>query len=324
MEEVLEELRRSDDFLVLTHVDPDGDALGSQCALLLALRKMGKKAVAVINAPIPRRYRFLPYISQCQVASKFPSHRVCVTLDVGDLQRIRENARREEFARIVNIDHHVSNTMFGDVNWVDPRACAAGEMVWRILKALPVEPDRDILDSIYTAILSDTGRFQYSNTTPAVLRLGAELAEAGADIHGVSRKLFASESVGALRALRAGLANLRIHEGGRIGSVTLTWKELQDSGAAEDDTENLINFVRKVDTVEVALYLRERADGSLKLSLRSRNGVDVSRIAIAFGGGGHPYAAGAVMQGPMEEALEKALDACRKAIQGSEELGVKS
>jgi len=314
MDAIAREIRDSDDFLILSHVDPDGDALGSQSALTLALRKMGKKAAAAVNVPVPKRYRFLPFAGSCLVTEAPPPHRVCITLDVGDLRRLREDARREEYGRILNIDHHVSNTLFGDVNWVDPEACAAGEMVWGLLKTLGIEPDRDILDSIYASILADTGRFQYSNTTPRVFHLAAELAEAGADIHGVCRKIFSSESEAALRVLRAGLGNLKTHEGGRIGSVTLSWKEFREAGAAEDDTDNLINFVRKVETVEVALYLRERSDGVFKMSLRSRNGVDVSKIALSFGGGGHPYAAGALLEGPLEKALKKALDACRKAI----------
>jgi bifunctional oligoribonuclease and PAP phosphatase NrnA len=301
-------------FLVTTHVDPDGDGLGSQSALVLALRKMGKQVEAVNHSPLPHRYRYLAFSPHCRTSDVVPPHDICITLDVGDLSRIRPNARREDFGRLVNIDHHVTNTLFGDVNWVDPQACAAGEMVWKLLKALPVELDRDILDSVYTAILADTGRFQYSNTNANVLRMAAEIAEAGADIHRVSRLIFASESFPALKVLRTGLGNLQTFMDGRIGVTTLSLKELKESGANEEDAESLVNFARKVDSVVVSIYLRERSDGKWKLSLRSKNGVDVAKIALAFGGGGHPYAAGAVVDPPLELALEKALAACRNVL----------
>jgi bifunctional oligoribonuclease and PAP phosphatase NrnA len=315
IEEIARILKERDSFLITTHVDPDGDGLGSQCALFLALRKMGKRVEAVNVSPLPHRYRFLSYASSCRISSEFPKHDVCVTLDAGDLQRVREGVRRSEFGLLVNIDHHATNTLFGDVNWVDPSACATGEMVYRLMKALPVALDRDILDGVYTSLVADTGRFQYSNTTAGVLRLAAEMVEAGADLKGVSQHLFASESEAALRVLRTGLNNLKLHAGGRIGSMTLSRKELESSGATEDDTENLINFVRKVDTVVLSFFLKERADGRLKLSLRSKNGVDVSKIAYIFGGGGHPYAAGAVLKGPMDQAMKLVLEACETALE---------
>lgn len=312
--EVARLLREKDDILLTTHVDPDGDGLGTQCALYLALKKMGKRVQAVNASPFQRRYRFLPYASECRTLPEFPPHAVCVSLDAGDLQRIREGLRREELGIIVNIDHHASNTMFGDLNWVEPSACATGEMVYRLIRELPVEPDRDILDGLYLSLVADTGRFQYPNTTAAVLRLAAELVERGADLPGVSRRMFASESEAALRVLRIGLGNLRLYSAGRLGVMTLTRAELKESGATEDDTENLINFVRKVDGVEISVFLRERADGRFKLSLRSKGGADVSKIAIMFGGGGHPYAAGAVLKGPMEKAMPLVMEACLAAL----------
>jgi phosphoesterase RecJ-like protein len=307
-------LQERDGFLVTTHVDPDGDGLGSQSALVMALRKMGKRVEAVNASPLQRRYRFLPFAPLCRTAPVFPAHEVGIVLDAGDLRRVREDLRREELGFVVNIDHHVTNTLFGDVNWVDPGACATGEMVYRILQSLPVALDREILDGIYAALAADTGRFQFSNTTPRVLRLAAELVERGADLPGVSRRLFASETEAALRVLRLGLGNLRLHEGGRLGTMTLTRRELVESGATDDDTENLINFVRKIDGVEISAFLRERPDGRFKLSLRSQNRSDVSRIAYMFGGGGHPYAAGAVMDGPLDRALEIVLEACTRAL----------
>ncbi len=312
--EIVRVLKERDDFLITTHVDPDGDGLGSQCALYWALTKMGKRVQLVNSSPLQRRYRFLTCASVYRVSDVFPGHEVCLALDAGDLQRIREGIRREELGFLINIDHHSSNTLYGDLNWVEPTACAAGEMVYRLIRELPVSPGQEILDGIYTALIADTGRFQYSNTTPQVLRLAAELVDRGADLAGVSRKLFASESEAALKVLRTGLGNLRIHAGGRIGTMTLSRRELAESGAVDDDTENLINFVRKVDGVELSLFLRERSDGRLKLSLRSKNGVDVSRIAMRFGGGGHPYAAGAVMEGPLDQALKTVLEACTAAL----------
>jgi phosphoesterase RecJ-like protein len=314
LEQAVQWMKEKDDFLLTTHVNPDGDGLGAQSALYLALRKMGKKVRTLNRDPLPHCYRWLPYRDAVEVSDTIPPHQVCVTLDVGDLTRLHENVRRDEFKLILNIDHHFSNTRFGDLNWIDPDSPAAGEMVYRLIRALGIVVDRDIAESVYTSLVTDTGAFKYSNTTPQAHRLAAELMEAGAQASEICDRIFANVTRPALELLRLALVGLTTREGGRIGVLTLSQAEFKKSGAAEEDSENLVDFVRKMSGVEVAVFLKERIDGKFRLSLRSRNAVDVSAVAATFGGGGHKHSAGAILDGPAPEALERVLKVVTQSL----------
>ena len=305
LEEAAKWIREKDDFLLVTHVHPDGDGLGAQSALYLALKRMGKKVRVANRDPLPRCYHWLPFSESVETTDIVPPHEVCVTLDAGDLNRLRDGAKRSDYRLILNIDHHVSNARFGDLNWIDTASPATGEMVYRLLRAIGTEVDRDIAESIYTSLVTDTGAFKYSNTTPQCHRLAAELMEAGARVPLLCDRIFASVTPSALQLLRISLGKLATVEGGRIGVMTLSQADMQKTGATDEDTENLVDFVRKMAGVEVAIFLKERPDGRYRLSLRSRNAADVSAVAAAFDGGGHRHAAGAVVDGPMEEAVRR-------------------
>jgi phosphoesterase RecJ-like protein len=214
----------------------------------------------------------------------------------------------------VNIDHHFSNDRYGDYNLVLPAAAATGEIVYHLIKALKVKIDRGIAESVYTSLVTDTGGFRYSNTTPRILRLAAELVDIGADAALVSDQIFAGITKEAMDLVRISLGTVQIYGDGRIASMTLTQSDLVKSGATDEDTENLINYVRKLDTVRIAVFLKERPDGQVKLSLRSRSDINVANIANKFGGGGHAYAAGAVLAGPIDKALKTVLQACQAAL----------
>lgn len=311
---VLELVRKNRVFLLTTHVNPDGDGLGAQSALFCALRSLGKKVLVVNEDRLPPRLSYLPFASAYQVSPAIPPHEACFVMDAGDFSRIRTQARREDFRNLVNIDHHYSNNHYGDVNLVDPGACATGEIVYHLIRALGVPLDPGIAESLYTALATDTGGFRYSNTTPQVLRLAAELMEAGADAGKVSERIFSSVSPQALELVRLSLASVATHEKGRIASIQLTHRELMGSGATEEDSENLVNFVRKVEGVEIAVFLKERPDGQVKISLRSKTQVNVALVAKQFGGGGHSYAAGAIYSGTLSSALRAVLKACRTLL----------
>lgn len=313
-EEVAKLIQSRQSFLVTTHVNPDGDGLGAESALYLALKKLGKKVRVVNHDPLPHRFTYLPFAAAYETSDNLPPHEVCFVLDAGNFGRIREGVRREEFATLVNIDHHYSNDGYGDYNLVVPEASATGEIVYRLLQALKVKVDRGIAESVYTSIVTDTGRFRYSNTTPQVLRLAADLADAGADVSHVSEHIFGDISKEAMELTRLALATVKATDGGTIASMVLTRSDFLKSGASDDDTENLINLVRNLDTVKIAIFLKERADGQIKLSLRSKNGVNVANIAGKFNGGGHAYAAGATLAGPLDKALREILPACRAAL----------
>jgi bifunctional oligoribonuclease and PAP phosphatase NrnA len=301
-------------FLITTHVNPDGDGLGAQAALYLALKRMGKKVAILNHDPLPPRFSYLASTPFYRFGDAPPEHEVCFVLDAGDFSRLREGVRREEFGTLVNIDHHYSNDLYGDYNLVDPRAAATGEIVYRLLKALKVRIDKGIAEGVYTSIVTDTGRFRYSNTNASLFRLAAELEEAGADISDVSEHIFGDISRQAMELTRLALGTVRTHNGGAIATMTLTQSDFLKSGATDDDTENLINVVRNLDTVRIAVFLKERTDRRIKLSLRSKSGLNVAEVARKFQGGGHAYAAGALLEGPMDKALKSVLEACREAL----------
>jgi phosphoesterase RecJ-like protein len=313
-QDVAKLVKAHNSFLITTHVNPDGDGLGAQSALFCALRKLGKKVQIMNHDPLPKRFSYLAYTPYYKMGDSIPKHEVCFVLDAGDFTRIREGVKRQEFGTLVNIDHHYSNNHYGDYNLVRPEAAATGEVVYDLIKALKVKIDKGIAEGVYTSIVTDTGRFRYSNTTPHIFRLAAELEEANADICHISEHIFGDISREAMELNRLALATIKTYDEGAIGSLTLTQVDFKRSGASDDDTENLINVVRNLDTVKIAIFLKERPDGQVKISLRSKNGVNVADIAKLFNGGGHAYAAGAVMPGPLDKALQNVLKPCQAAL----------
>jgi phosphoesterase RecJ-like protein len=298
-------IRERDDFFLTTHAHPDGDALGSQCALYLGLRRLGKRVRVVNHDPVPRCYQWLSYCDAVEVSDTPIPDQNCIVVDVGELHRIRDGAKRQDFGPLLNIDHHSSGTPFGDTNWVDSTAAATGEMIFRLLRELGVSIDKPIAESLYTTLVTDTGGFRYSNTTPHVLRLAAELMEAGADAHAVCDRIFAHVPRKAFELVRVSLANLRSYLDGRVGVMSLSHADFLASGAMDEDTDGLVNYVRKLDGVEVAVFLKERADGLVRASFRSRNGLDVGSLAAKLGGGGHKYASGVNLPGPINAVADR-------------------
>ncbi len=315
MEDVARLIRSKKTFVLTTHVNPDGDGLGAQSALYVALKRLGKKVHIVNHDPLPPRYFFLPFADAYRQSDKIPAHDVCVVMDAGDFTRIREGVRREEFKILVNIDHHYSNNYYGDYNLVMPKVAATGEVVYRLIQQLKVKIDKPITESIYVSLVTDTGGFRNSNTTPDALRLAAELMEKGANASEVNRKIFSGISKEAMELNRISLGKIKLYDAGQIGTMTLSQLDLKKTGAVDDDTENLVNQIGKIDTVKISAFLKERTDGRVKLSLRSGSEkVNAANIAKHFQGGGHAYAAGAVLAGPLKTALENVLKVCKKFL----------
>ncbi|HXL73514.1 MAG TPA: bifunctional oligoribonuclease/PAP phosphatase NrnA [bacterium] len=315
MQDVARLIRSQKTFVLTTHVNPDGDGLGAQSALYVALKRLGKKVYVVNHDPLPPRYFFLPFATAYLQSDKIPPHDVCIVMDAGDFTRIREGAQRREFGILVNIDHHYSNNYYGDYNLVMPKVAATGEVVYRLIQQLKVKIDKPISESIYVSLVTDTGGFRNSNTTPDALRLAAELMEKGTDGAEVNRKIFSGISKEAMELNRISLGKIKLYDAGQIGTMTLSQSDLKKTGAVEDDTENLVNQIGKIDTVKISAFLKERTDGKIKLSLRSgTEKVNAANIAKHFQGGGHAYAAGAVLAGPLKTALENVLKVCKKFL----------
>jgi len=310
-EEITELIKREECFTIVSHVNPEGDALGSSIALALALRSLGKDVRVFNSEGVPYVYRFLP--SSGLVETGMDRERlkdsVLLVLDCNDLERV--GLKDVECRSIVVIDHHQTVTDFGDIRWIEPDSPAAGLMIYHLLKELGIETGRDMAVNLYTAIAVDTGTFRYENTTAEVLRVAAELVEAGVDPGDVSRRLYESWSVNKFRLFVSMLNSLEIvHAGGITSAVTaITLRMYRETGTDAADTENFINFPRMMESVDISAMFREIESGCWKASLRSRGGCDVSLIASRFGGGGHRNAAGYRVCGDIEDVKRAFIEA---------------
>lgn len=312
---LLEIFRNDREFVLTTHVLPDGDAMGSCLALGLALRRRGKRADVVLDDPVPARYRFLPGVSNVSGFSARSSRYVLVSMDSTDPSRCSCPAEAITGAHIVvNIDHHVSNSYFGDQYLIDESASATGEIVYSIIKSLGWGLTADEATCLYTAIMTDTGSFRFTNTTARSLAICADLVSAGAEPSKIAEEVYETRSLSATILLSRALSSLRIDDSGRIAWMSLTMADLLDAKAGPEDTEGIVNNARMVEGVEVGILFREIDEGRVRVTFRSREFVDVSRVAALFSGGGHPRAAGCDMAGPLDAAVETVLSRVRGAI----------
>jgi phosphoesterase RecJ-like protein len=315
IQKIAELIPRHKTCLLLTHVSPDGDALGSLLGLALGLETIGIRSFPVCADPVPLPYRFLP--SADRISAELPPQvpMLAVAVDADGIARVGKFAPDlERVCTIIDIDHHATEKGFGQVQWVDPRAAATGEMIYRLLQAMRVPLNPDIAACIYTAILTDTGRFCYSNTSPRALNIAARLVRAGADPAHIYREVYESRSFSASRLLGLALGRLNQVADGRITYSTLTQDDFRSAGSTPDETEGIIDYLRAVRLARAAALFVELPDGAVRVSMRSRGKTDVGDVALRFGGGGHVNAAGCTVPGPMREAQERVLAALADAI----------
>jgi phosphoesterase RecJ-like protein len=304
-------LREHDRFLVVTHENPDGDALGSLLATTVALRQLGKDVLMFLSggAPLPREYAFMRLDGLLRELPDDTEDRVLVAVDCAKADRIGADPAPLERAKLVlDIDHHHDNTRFGAVNLIVADASSTGEVLRDVFRELGVELTPELAEPLYIALVTDTGRFQYANTTPKALRLAAELVDAGADVHAVFQQVYESVEFAKLKLLARALERARVLEGGRIVVSYLVRTDFAEVGAAEAYSEGIIDYLRAVEGSELAALIREppRDDGPLRrVSLRaSIDELDVSAIARTFGGGGHRQAAGFQSDATVDEISE--------------------
>src|SRR6478672_7677229 len=311
LQAVADTLRANDRFLVVTHENPDGDALGSLLATTVALRQLGKDVVMFMPAStsVPQEYTFMRLDGLVRELPDDMGERVLVAVDCAKAERIGPDLSPVERAKlVVDIDHHHDNTRFGSVNLIVSDASSTGEVLRDVFAELDVEVTPEIAEPLYIALVTDTGRFQYTNTTPKSLRLAAELVEAGADVHQVFQQVYESVEFAKLKLLARALERARVLEGGRIVVSYLVRPDFAEVGAAEAYSEGIIDYLRAVEGSELAALIREppRDDGPLRrVSLRaSIDELDVSAIARTFGGGGHRQAAGFQSDATVDEITE--------------------
>jgi phosphoesterase RecJ-like protein len=310
-DELTQFIAREKRFFIATHINPEGDALGSALALALALESMGKEVVVYDRDPVPRSYRFLPGHERFTTspASLTLNGPPLILLDCNEPGRAGIDGVPIPFSAV--IDHHETEREFGQIRWIEPRAAATGVMVHALLKKLGVHITPEIATNLYTAISIDTGTFRYSNVTSDVLRAAAELVDGGADPAAVAGGLYETWSRGRFALLVGVLNTLELVDG--LAMIAATREMFTRTGTSSEDTENFANYPRKMEDIEVSAFFRETEDG-WKVSLRSRGHLNVAQIAGAFNGGGHRNAAGYSAKGDLKKAKEsliKAVKSCR-------------
>ena len=306
---------RPDRLLLATHIRPDGDALGSLLGLALGLEKLGKEVARLCAGPVPPNYRFLP--SSDRISSQDPGwpEAPAVVVDCDGLARAGPLAGPLSRAPLViDVDHHASQQAFGDLAWIEPRATASGELVYRLLRALKVPLDAEIATCLYCAIITDSGRFTFANTRPRALRIAARLIEAGADPRAIAQNIYEEKSLAATHLLARVLGKAAGYLEGRVILASLVPDDFAATGALASESEGIIDHLRAVTSAEVAVVLTEVGNGEVRASLRSRGEVDVAKIAAAFDGGGHFAAAGCSLFGDLEGARCRLLDKIGEAL----------
>ena len=300
-------------FLIVSHVSPEGDAIGSSIALALGLEKMGKSVYVLNRDPVPDILKFLP--SAKIVTRKIPSGKFDVMFIV-DCPNMERTGLKNLRAKItVTIDHHLLLSQVipkQSLNLIDPKASATGELVYKLLHSLRVPIDKAIATNLYTAILTDTGGFRYSNTTPESLKIASRLVAAGADPWEITKEVYENFSFNRLRLVSLCLPT--IEKKGKITSITVTRNMFKKTKTSIEDAENIVDFPRQIKGSEVALLFREDRRNLYKISLRSKGKVNVAKIAKTFGGGGHANAAGCKLTGSLREIKEKIFKAVKSAI----------
>ena len=316
LSEILDVFRKHFSFLITSHENPEGDNIGSQLALASLLRELGKESHIRNADPVPTNLLFLPGSKDISNdLTPVPSFEVAVVLDCGELGRVgKVEPLVKKASLIVNIDHHLSNPGFGHINYVDAKAAAVGEMLFDFFSPLGIKIGKERATCLYTAIVADTGSFQYENTSPHTHAVAAMLLQEGIDPSWISEKVFQSRPVSAYRLLALVLSNLTLSEDGRIAGAFLTRDMYQKAGAREDDTEGFVEHLRSIQGVEAAILFFEEEDGTVRVSFRSRGEADVSAAAREFGGGGHRNAAGCTITGKLDEVREKVIQEIRRRL----------
>ncbi|MDI3538012.1 MAG: bifunctional oligoribonuclease and phosphatase NrnA [Bacillota bacterium] len=305
---------KASELVLLCHVDPDGDAIGSLLGLGLALKAAGRRVSMVSPDGIPPSYAFLPGVDEVErTIGELGDATVVIVLDCGDLDRV--GALREKVAGhplILNIDHHPTNGGFGRYNLVDPQAAATAELVLLLLDYLELPLSLPVAICLYTGLHTDTGGFRYENTSPQVHRAAERLLKVGVKPWEIADFVYDTKPLAQVLLIKEALSRLKLGCAGRLAWISLPRSVLRDCGT--DDTSGLINYPRMIAGVEVALLFKETEEGTVRVGLRSRH-VDVSRLALRFGGGGHARAAGCTLAGPLEKAEEIMIKAAEQVLE---------
>lgn len=303
-------LKERDNFLILTHANPDGDTLGSAFALKYALEMLGKRAEVRCNDKIPKKFDYLG-----TVGSEDFSLDTLIAVDVADTKLLGDAFEKKYADRIeLCIDHHGSNRLFAERTFLEPYAAAACEMILEIIHSLELTVSKQIADCIYTGLATDTGCFRYSNVTPRTMRMAAEMIECGADNVTVNTVMFETKTRTYVALEKLAVGGMKMYLDGKCAFITVTQEMYRQSGSDESEVDAISSLPRQIEGVLVGVTMRERPDGSYKVSMRSNRPINVAEICAEMGGGGHPQAAGCQVEGTLEAATQAVIKSIENYI----------
>ncbi len=301
--EIVDAIRQGRRFIISSHARPDGDSIGSQLAMAYALRELGKEVRLVNSDAAPEHYFEFPGVGDIVIADRvdpaWEPFDVEIVMECGDLERTGVKGLGRAF--VVNIDHHLGNTMYGDVNWFDGTASACGELVFELIRGLGVPLTPEIATHIYLAILTDTGSFHHSNITPRTFDICRQVTEAGVNAATMARRVFDSNSYGKLKLIGHLLDSMELHADGRLAVLCLTQAVLDSADSTLNDTEGIINLPLTAREIQAVVFFKVLEPGLVRVSMRSKYDVDVRAVALPYGGGGHMNAAGFSVPGKVGE-----------------------
>jgi len=303
-------IKRFNRFLISSHVNPEGDAIGGQIALASLLRRLGKEVVIVNESPVPHILQFMKGTED--ILKEMPrgfNFQAAIVMDCPDLTRIGKVSEYiREDSVIINIDHHISNERFGRYNWSEADTSSTGEMVCELFKAFRLRIGYDEALALYVAIMTDTGSFKYTNTSSRTHRIAAGLVEAGVEPYEIFSRIYETNSLQDTNLLGESLQTLKLTDDGKVAWLWVTKEMLKKTKASLEGTEGIINFARSIEGVEIAILFRETGtDDRIKVSFRSKGRADVNKLAAFFGGGGHITASGCAVFGKMKAVDKKVL-----------------
>lgn len=295
--------------LVATHENPDGDGIGSILAFGSGLEQLGKQVVYYIKDPVPKMYHYLPgWQKIIHTLEKKQRFELSFIADLGEVERVSDEFLHHGGRGLtISLDHHIKGEHNADYNFCLPEQAATGEVIYKILKELQVRLDKSIATNIYTAIVTDTGSFKYSNTRAETFGMAAELLSCGVDPWEVALNCFETYSLPRMELLKKVMASMQVHRSKKIAWIVFKQGDFKKTGASPDEAEGFINFPRSIEGVEVAVAFKEQKGALYKVSLRSKNYVDVAAVALKFGGGGHVRASGFKVEGAFESVKKKVL-----------------
>ena len=312
--EIITAINEGQSFLITAHVRLDGDALGSELALYLMLRELGKNVVVYNQDHTPERYRFLPAAQNIvHDINNVEQYDVVIVLDCSELARVGDEAESiGKIKKLINVDHHVSNNGFCSLKMLDAQASSTGELLFRLMREMRVKMSRDICTNLYAAIITDTGNFRYSSTRKEKFWAAGDLVENGANPQWISEYIYENDSPARLKLLAKALETLSLDLKNKVGSMVVTQKALQETGASWELTEGFVDIPRTVRGIEISILYTQRGYNNYKLSLRSKADVNVEKVAKKFGGGGHIHASACWMKGDIESIKSQIIKAIRE------------